>query len=463
MFQLLRREPGFYRRLVQLALPMVLQNLITTSLGFVDTFMVGLLGGNELSAVTAANTPIFLIQVIVFGLMSGLAVLVSQYWGKGDAEAINRCMGVVLYAGLAISGVMALILFLFPAGVLAIVTDNATLIATGAPYLRIVGLSYVFNTVSSVYVGMQRSTENPRFGMLVFGTSMLLNTFLNYCLIFGHFGFPALGVVGAAAATLTARMVEFAIVAVYAVTNRRIPLLPKALLRPGAAVFRGVLHYSGPVMVNETMWGLGTSVLTAIMGHMAISADMLAAYAIVGNIDKFSTVACFGLAGATSVVIGKSIGEGRDKEHVYSLGACLLLLSFLLGLVIGLCLLVLLPAFFIPVLFPLFRLSEQAAYIAAVMTLVYLSMMPTRAFDITNITGLLRAGGDTRTAAVLDLAPLWLLAIPLTALFALAMDAPIPLVCLATHCESLLKTPMGVVRLRSRKWINDVTLQEEHP
>ena len=90
-------------------------------------------------------------------------------------------------------------------------------------------------------------------------------------------------------------------------------------------------------------------------------------------------------------------------------------------------------------------------------------MMPTRAFDITNITGLLRAGGDTRMAAVLDLVPLWLLAIPLTALFALALDAPIPLVCVATHCESLLKTPMGVVRLRSRKWINDVTLQEEQP
>ena len=123
----------------------------------------------------------------------------------------------------------------------------------------------------------------------------------------------------------------------------------------------------------------------------------------------------------------------------------------------------LLPTVFIPLLFPLFRLSEQAAYIAAVMTLVYLSMMPTRAFDITNITGLLRAGGDTRMAAVLDLTPLWLLAIPLTALFALAVDAPIPLVCLATHCASRRRTPLGVLRLRSRKWINDVTLREETP
>ena len=458
MIQLLRREPGFYKHLVLLALPMVLQNLITTSLGFVDTFMVGLLGNNELSAVTAANTPIFLIQVIVFGLMSGLSVLASQYWGKGDTEAINRCMGVVLYFGLAVSGLMALILFLRPAFVMGVVTDNALLIRIGAPYLRIVGVSYVFNAVSSVYVSMQRSTENPHLGMMVFGFSMLLNTFLNYCLIFGHFGLPALGVTGAAVATLLSRVAEFLIVAVYALRSTRVPLLPRALLHPGRAVCRSVLHYSGPVMINETFWGLGTSVMTAIFGHMAISADMLAAHAIIGNIDKFSTVACFGLAGATSVVVGKRIGEGADREEVYSLGSCLLLLSFLLGLVIALSLAILLPTFFLPVLFPLFKLTPQATYIASCMCLAYLLLTPTRSFDITNITGLLRAGGDTRMAAVLDLVPLWCLAIPLTALGALVLDAPILLVCITTHCESLLKTPLGVLRLRSRKWINQVTL-----
>ena len=150
MFYYLRREAGFYRQLVRLALPLVLQNLITTSLGFVDTFMVGLLGQDELSAVTAANTPVFLVQIIILGLISGLTVLVSQYWGKGDVEAINRCMGTALYAGLSISGIVALALLLFPGGVMALVTDNARLVELGAPYLRIVGVSYVFNAASSV-------------------------------------------------------------------------------------------------------------------------------------------------------------------------------------------------------------------------------------------------------------------------------------------------------------------------
>ena len=141
MLQRFRREPGFYRRVWLLALPLILQNLITTSLGFVDTFMVGLLGNEPMAAVTAANSPIFLIQVIVFGLMSGLTVLVSQYWGRGDVDAINRCMGVAMYVALAVSTVMAAVLFFQPEAVMRLVTPNAVLVELGLPYLRIVGVS----------------------------------------------------------------------------------------------------------------------------------------------------------------------------------------------------------------------------------------------------------------------------------------------------------------------------------
>ena len=160
MFRHLHREPGFYKRLFLLALPLILQNLITTSLGFVDTFMVGMLGQNELSAVTAANTPIYLLQIIILGLLSGLSVLASQYWGKGDTDSINRCMGVSLYAGLIIAVSVAAVLFFFPLHVMALVTNNDLLIELGAPYLRIVGLSYIFNTISSVYIGMQCTGQN---------------------------------------------------------------------------------------------------------------------------------------------------------------------------------------------------------------------------------------------------------------------------------------------------------------
>lgn len=457
MLRFLRREPGFYRHTWMLALPIILQNLVTTSLGFVDTFMVGLLGQAELSAVTAANTPIFLVQIIIFGLLSGLAVLVSQYWGKHDTEAINRCMGIALYTGVSLAALIALALFLAPRQVMALVTDNALLIQLGAPYLRIVGFSYVFNTASSVYVGVQRSTENPSMGLTVFTVSMVLNTFLNYVLIFGKFGAPALGITGAALATLTARAVEFAITFGYALRDRRIPLLPAALLHPGTAFVGDFLKYSTPVLVNDSLWGLGTTLITAVIGHMAISEEMLAAYAIMGNIEKFSTVACYGISGASAVIVGKRIGEGASREKVYEVSWCMLLLTVMIGLMVSLSLAVLLPTVFIPWLYPLFHLEGLSLEIAATMCVVFIIMMPTKAFDITNISGVLRAGGDVRVSAVIDVGSVWLVALPITVLSALVFEAPVALVCLGIQAEGLSKVPLGIWRLRSRKWINDVT------
>ena len=453
----LRREPGFYKRLFLLALPLILQNLITTSLGFVDTFMVGLLGQSELSAVTAANSPIFLIQVIVFGFISGLTVLTSQYWGKGDVEAINRCMGVALYIGGAVAAIMALVLFCFPTFVMGLVTNNTLLIEMGAPYLRIVGISYIFNAASAVYVGMQRSTENPVLGMVVFAASMLLNTFLNYILIFGKFGAPALGITGAALATLTARVVEFLLTWTYALRDHRVPLRLRAMLRPGRMYFNDFLQYSAPVLINESMWGLGTTVMTAIMGHMVISEEILAAYAIMGNIDKFSTVTCFGIAGASAVLVGKRIGEGASREETYDLSWCLLLVSLFIGFTVAACLAILLPTVFIPYLYPLFHLEGLSLNIATIMCTVYVVMLPLKSFDINNITGILRAGGDARMASVIDLAPLWLVAVPLTALTGLVLNAPVWVVCLCIQVENICKMPLGVRRLRSRKWINNIT------
>lgn len=457
MLRALCRESGFYRRLWTLSAPMILQNIITTSLGFADIFMVGLLGNAEMAAVTAANVPVFIIQVVIFGFQSGMAVLVSQYWGRGDADNINRCLGVALYAVTGFSTLLALVTFLFPVQVLSLITPNQELVDLAVRYIQIVGFSYIFNGISSIYAGIQRSTEYPKFGMLLFGVSMCVNTFLNFVLIFGRFGAPAMGITGAAVATLTSRVVEFVIAAAFAVRSRRLPLRWGCILRPGRAIVRSFLTYSTPVVCNEALWSLGTSMLTVIMGHMANSQDMLAAYALIGNIDKLSTVVCFGLAGSAAVIVGKEIGQGHSRERVYEVSWTLLLVSMLVGGAVMALLLTLLPVFFRPVLFPLFQLSPGAAEAATYLAIVYAVFMPMRAFDITNITGVLRAGGDARVASLIDIGPLWLAAIPLMALTGLILHAPTWVVCIAMQAENMLKCPIGLVRFRSRKWINDVT------
>ena len=335
MFSYLHQPKGFYKHLFLLALPVIVQNLITTSLGFLDTFMVGLLGSDQMSAVTVANVPVFIIQLVVFGLQSGSSVLISQYWGRGDRESINRVMGIGFMIAGGVSVLFAAILCAFPAQVLYLITDNLTLVELAEPYLRIVGFSYIFNSLSSIYIGMQRSIENPRFGMIVFAISMLCNTLGNYVLIFGKLGLPALGITGAAVATLLSRVVEFVVAFSYAFRCRTMPLMKHAILRPGMDMLRKFLRYSAPVLINETLWGTGFSMITVIMGHMANSSDLIAAYTLAGNIDKLMTSGVFGIADAVSVIVGKEIGIGSSHESVVRIGKAVCLTAFLFALALG--------------------------------------------------------------------------------------------------------------------------------
>lgn len=460
MLKVLRREPGFYKHLFSLMLPIIIQNLVTHSLGFLDTFMLGLTGSNEMSAVASANTTVFILQYVIYGLTSGLGVLVAQYWGRKDMESINRCMGVVLYIGLSLSSVIALTLFCFPSKVMSVLTNNPVLIELGTPYLRWVGISYVFNVISGTYSGLQRSTENPKFGMRLYSVTMLVKTSLNYILIFGKFGIPAMGITGAALATLFSRSLEVIIVVIHASRNRRTPLMLSVILRPGREFFRKVIHYSAPVILNEGLWSAGISTITVILGHMSISAEMLAAYAIIGNIDQLATVSCYSIANSSAIIMGKRIGEGAPKDVVYSTGKSLITVAYLCGAAVSVVLAILLPTVFIPVLFPAFNLSPQATYIATVMCIMYLLQLPLLSGNVTNLVGVLRAGGDTRMVAVLDIFPVWLGAVATTALLALVLNAPIPLICLAAKSESIFQCPFVIWRLRSRKWIMDITTKK---
>ena len=315
MLQCLKREPGFYRYLWGLTGPIALQNLITFTLGLMDTLMVSWLGNTQMAAVTTANVPVFLLISIVFGVQSGLSILVSQYWGKRDMEHISRAIGVAAMLGTGLTVVLAAVLYLWPVEIMDLLSNNHELSVLGAPYLKLIGISYVFNMLSSLYVSARRSAEDAGFGMKLFAMSTVLNTGLNYLLIFGKCGLPALGIQGAAVATLLARITEFAVCSFCAVRSRLLPIQWRAFFRPGWEMLRRFVKYSSPVILNETAWGLGNSMLTVILGYTDNSVEMLAANAVMGNLNRLFLVVCFGLGAATAVIIGKSIGEGRTHQR----------------------------------------------------------------------------------------------------------------------------------------------------
>ncbi len=457
MFKLFQREKGFYRRLLALALPILLQNLITNSLGLVDTFMVGTMGQGPLAGVTLANIPVFVVQLMMFGIQSGSSVLISQYWGKGDRAAINRVMGIGMYAAGFIGLAFALIMGFLPKQFMSLFGNDAQVIATAARYARIVGWSYFFDSFVQVYNGVHRAMGDPKRGLYILGVSMACNTFLNWVFIFGNLGAPQLGVEGAALATLLARVLSCAIAIGWAVMDKNFRIDPALLFRPGGEMIRRFVRFATPVMCNETFWGLGSSLFPTIMGHMAGSEVILAAYAIAGNITNLCTVGVFAIAGTAAILVGQEIGLG-NADKVYSLGALLDALAFLFGLAAGLVFLALLHWFIIPVLYPMFKLSPSAGDICTMMLTMVFCILPLRSFDTTNIVGVLRGGGDVRTATIIDLAPLWVVAIPLAALAGLVLQAGIFWVYLAMMSESIVKSLVGFGRFRTGKWVRDVTV-----
>ena len=460
MLQALKRDKAFYRYLVSLTAPIALQNLITFSLGLIDTLMVSRLGNDEMAAVTAANVPVFLLISIVFGVQSGVGILISQYWGKKDLTSISRVIGVAAFLGVSLALIVAVVLFAWPVAIMDLLSNKHHLSLLGAPYLRLIGFSYVFNMLSSIYVSAQRSVENAGFGMKLFGMSTVLNTGLNYLLIFGKCGFPMLGVEGAALATLLSRVAEFLVCLICALRSKLIPLDLRALLRPGWEMLRRFVKYASPVLLNELLWGLGNSLLTVILGHTTVSVEFLAANGVMGNLNRLFLVVCFGLGAATAVMIGKAIGEGQSHDELMALAKTLSWVTILVGAALAVVALVLVPLLFQPVIFPLFELYGLSAHLATTLAVTGFACIPLHAYSISAVTGILRAGGDVLWSTALDLAPQWVMALPLTALLALVLDADPWFVSLAIQAESFLKCPICLWRIRSRKWIHDVTLPE---
>ena len=457
MFSYMNRGRAFYRDVILLAIPIILQNLITNSLGLLDTFMVGMLGEGPMAAVTLANIPIFVVQLMTFGLQSGASVLISQYYGKGDKDSINQVLGIGFAVAGGITLIFGCVMFFLPVPFMSLFGNDPEVVVLAAEYARVVAFSFLFDSLAQVYIAAHRSMGNPMLGLYILGSSMVSNTLLNWVFIFGRLGAPAMGVRGAALATFLSRVLELVIAGGHMALGRRFRLQPHQFFRPSPAMLNKYISFATPVLFNETLWGLGTSLYPTIMGHMDSSQAILAAYGIVGNLLNVSTVMVFAVGGTTAIIIGREIGGGR-KEGVYGIGLCLDTLAFLLGLVVGLVFIGLTYTVFEPVVYPIFSLSPEAARIATMMSVVSFAFLSARSFNTTNVMGVLRGGGDVKMASFIDLAPMWLLSLPLAALAGLVFRWGILPVYLCMSLDNVVKMFLGLRRLRSGKWIRDLTV-----
>lgn len=440
----------FYQRSFRLFLPMFLQELTYTALYLVDNVMIGSLGDASIAGVAAANQLTFLLDVCLFGIMNGCSVFGSQYWGKRDIAGVRRVLGISLMIGLGMGLLFAFTAMFAPAMLVDVFSDDPAVIAIGAGYLAIAGIGFVPRSVVTAYGASLKATNHASLPMITSMFSLVVNVFLNWCLIFGRLGFPALGARGAAIATLIS--VISGMLLLLAVTYaKKLPAAAK-LGELFSAKARDVAEYirvSLPIFASDLVWALGINTYNFLYGKMGT--DAFAAVAVYTTVDKLAFVSMMSLGVASGVVMGNTIGEGR-KDLAQPYAKRYLLIMATLGIFAGL-----LVFFFGPSLVSLYQVSAQVAALAR-------GMIRMLAFGITLfslnhclIVGILRAGGDTKVALALDTLPMWLIGIPLVWLMGVKLGYPLYVAYACTFAADIVRVFLGVRRVRSGRWVNDLT------
>jgi putative MATE family efflux protein len=447
------RDQEYFHLLVKFAIPIALQNLITSSLNMVGVIMIGQLGETSIAAVGLANQVWFLLNLLLFGIVSGCAMFVAQLWGKKDIPNVRRVLGLAVKLGLVAALVFWTLAMFFPGAVLRLYTSDAVVIELGSQYLRIFGWSYGFYAISAAYGVSLRSTGYVRLPLAVSTAALGLNILIAYPFIFGWeaIGLPALGVNGAAIAGLIARILEFLAMLGVVYWNRLNPSAASLhdLLELDIKFMLSVLKPVLPVIANEFLWSMGITTYSAIYAHIGTSA--IAAINIVSTIDQLAFVVFLGIGSATSILVGNLIGQG-ENEKAYRYGGR----SFGLQIT-GAALMGILVYLFAGNLFSFFKVSPEVIIDARNILTVLALGMSVRAANHVIIIGILRSGGDTRFSLILDGFIIWLVGVPVTAAGAFLFHLPIHLVYALTLSEEVTKFIVGLGRYFSRKWINDLT------
>lgn len=448
------RDKNFYKVLFSIALPIAAQNFITFTVSLADSLMLGKVGEIALSGANLANQLFFILMIITFGVTSAAMVFSSQYWGKGDIYSMKRIITIMLRLAAVISVIASALAICIPETVMSWYSNDPEVISAGASYLRIIGWAYPFYSVTNAMACVLRSAHVVKISIVIYLSSLIVNVSLNWVLIFGNLGAPELGIRGAAIATACARVVEFIILLVYlAFFEKKVHYTAKDFFVPVKEYLRPFIKTGAPVVLNEAIWSIGTSVLSMIIGH--ISTEFVSANSIANIVWQAVWVAIAGMGNATSVVIGNAVGRGEKRELIINKAKTIVLLSAFMGVISAITLIIIRG----PVI-NFYEVSDATKALAYDLIVSYAIVIVLQAMSMQYVVGIFRGGGDTKVATVVDVLFLWTVAIPLGAFTGLVLGWAPPFVYLMLRSDELLKNVIGFIRLRSGKWIHDIAV---HP
>lgn len=442
----LKKNREFYKILFTISIPIIIQNLISSSLNLVDNVMIGQLGETFIAATGLANQIYFVMTLILFGGNSGISIYIAQYWGKKETDKIKSVLSIGLIFAFFLSSLFFIGGFFFPSQILGFMSKDVEVVHYGAIYMRIVSLSYVITAISFAFGFSSRSVGHPKLPMKASIISLAVNTILNYVLIFGHLGFEPMGIRGAAIATVIARVIE--IIIILTGIYKSIPHLSvtvKDLFSVDKHIAKLVGKTALPVIMNEFFWSLGMTTYALI--YARIGTEAVSAVMITNTVNNLFMVVGFGLGNASSVMLGNTLGAGEiDRAIEYN--KKFLFLSILLGIVVG---------FFITFTAPLivttlYKLTPESYNITITTLKILAFFMAFKFYNTIIIIGTLRSGGDTLFSMLLELTSVWVIGVPLGLIGAFVLELPVYLVVAMVNLEEILKMLMGMPRLLSNKW-----------
>ncbi|MBR3785366.1 MAG: MATE family efflux transporter [Firmicutes bacterium] len=442
-------QGALYKKLAKIAIPISIQGVVSATLGLIDNLMVGALGEAELAAVGIA-TQIFMIHyMLLFGFVGGTATFMAQFYGTKDYRNIRKVVGFAMTVAMAAGVVFFVFGFLLTDTVLGIYSSDPALIALARPYVKIGSITFFFLAVSVPVEMAFKATQQTKIPLVVSTVVFTTNTCLNYVLIFGKFGAPAMGIAGAATATTIARFLEILIMAVFLFRRSNCFRGPvRDFFGWNRDMMTRIIKNATPTTMNEFFWSLGQSMYVAAFARIGTTA--YAAYQAAAAINSIFSYAAFSIGDAALILVGEKLGEGK-KDETYVLAKKLLKIGTVFGIIVG----VLLIATAMP-LVGLFNLTELGKVYCFRILLVYGLCMGPSLYNGINITGTLRGGGDTRYAMLTEVSCTWLIAVPLAFLASLVLHMPIYLAVLVVRLEDVAKGILLTKRFISKKWMNNV-------
>lgn len=444
------RDRQFYKSFIALSVALMLEQAVILSVNLADNVMLGAYSESALSGVAAVNQIQFVLQQLVYGISNGMIVLGSQYWGQNRTGEVRKLSAIGAWVALGLTLALFAAVSLFPRGAVGLFTKDGPIIAQGVAYLDIMRFSYMFFGLTTVMLGTLRIAESVRIALRVSVVSLLINVSINYLLIPGRFGLPELGARGAAIGTLTARVVEFIIVAVFMFTrDNRLGVRPSDYLHIDRTMLGDYIRVSTPILLASAVWGVSNAAQTVILGHMDNSA--IAAQSISNTLFLLLKVTAVGASSAASVLIGKTIGAGdmdRLRQYTRTLQA--------LFVGIGLTLALLYTAIRFPLL-SLYNISGETRRMANAFMTIQTVTIFTMSYQMPVNAGIIRGGGDTGFILKLDMISIVCIVLPLGALAAFAWGWSPVAVTFILNSDQIFKCVPAFIRVNGYKWVKKLT------